>query len=120
MTETAVAVDPERLARVTKLHVGKRDPGSDQMCVMEAVAFVTHKKWTDHPPCVCPVIGAFMRTWNDGLPDNERGMLLPFIPRLINTRNALFHSFSRRSTRSKRAQQGLISETDGPAAKSLS
>jgi hypothetical protein len=81
-------VDEARLARVTRLLAGSHNPNDTDMCVMEAVAYVTHKKWTDHPPCVCPVLGAFMRGWNDGLPDEERGMLLPFIPKLVDTRGS--------------------------------
>jgi hypothetical protein len=84
-----IAIDQERLAGITQLHLGGHAPDDGQMCVMEAVAFVTHKDWTDHPPCVCPVLGAFLRSWNDGLPDDERtALLLPFIPRLINTRGS--------------------------------
>jgi hypothetical protein len=87
---TIIAIDEDRLAKITKLHFGKHAAGSDEMCIMEAIAYVTHKKWSDHPPCVCPVLGAFMRTWNDGISDDdERTVLLkPFIPRLINTRGS--------------------------------
>lgn len=46
------------------------------MCIMEAVAFVSGEPWSDHPECACPVIGAFLRTWNDALPDNQRTDLL--------------------------------------------
>ena len=58
-------------------------------CVMEAVAFVAGEEWSDHPECACPVISAFLRSWNDGLPnDAERDRLLkPLIPLLVNTRN---------------------------------
>ena len=56
---------------------------------MEAVAFVAGEPWSDHPECVCPVIGAFLRAWNDGLPDDERDILLrPLVLRLIGTRGS--------------------------------
>src|SRR5712664_2641057 len=56
---------------------------------MEAVAFVAGEKWSDNPECACPVISAFLRSWNDGLPtDADRDRLLKnLIPRLVNTRN---------------------------------
>jgi hypothetical protein len=55
---------------------------------MEAVAFVAGEPWSDHPECACPVIGEFLRTWNDGLPDDERETLLkPLVMRLVGTRN---------------------------------
>ena len=83
-------IDADRLAVVTKLYPGKHDPGSEEMCVMEVVSFVTHEGWGDHPPCVCPVLGTFMRAWNDGISDDDErtALLLPFIPRLINTRGS--------------------------------
>jgi hypothetical protein len=31
---------------------------------------------TDHPACVCPVVGAFVRSWNDALGDDDRQRLL--------------------------------------------
>jgi hypothetical protein len=82
-------IDTDRLASVTKLYAGSHAEGSDEKCIMEAVAFVTHKKWSDEPPCVCPVLAIFMRSWNDGLNDAERALLLPFIPKLINTRGTV-------------------------------
>ena len=91
MTDTPhIAVDPERFAKVGRLASGGHAPTDGEMCVMEAVAWVTHKDWSDHPPCVCPVIGAFMRSWNDGITDaDERTALLkPLIPKLINTRGS--------------------------------
>jgi hypothetical protein len=82
-----IVIDQERLAKITTLASGSHEPNDTDMCVMEAVAFVTHKEWSAHPPCVCPVIGAFVRTWNDGLSDAERtDILLPFVPRLLNTK----------------------------------
>lgn len=78
----------ERLATITKLYHGSHDPDG-MMCAMEAVAFVAGERWSDHPKCACPVIGAFMRAWNDALPDNKRTeLLLPLIPRLVNTRGS--------------------------------
>ena len=67
---------------------GHKDP-TDGACVMEAVAFVAGEPWSDHPECVSPVIGAFLRNWNDNLPtDADRDRLLkPLIPLIINTRS---------------------------------
>ena len=70
------------------LKSGSHSPNST-FCVMEAVAFVAGEKWSDNPECACPVISAFLRSWNDGLPtDADRDRLLKnLIPRLVNTRN---------------------------------
>jgi hypothetical protein len=67
------------------LYAGAHDPG-DKMCVMEAVAYVAGEPWSDHPECASEVIGEFLRAWNDGLPDEDRQMLRPLIPRLVGTR----------------------------------
>ena len=58
-----------------------------KMCVMEAAAWMADEPWSDHPACVCETIGAFMRSWNDSLPDEEtRGRLLkPLLPLIIDT-----------------------------------
>ena len=60
----------------------------DAICVMEAVAWVAGEPHSDHPECVCPVLSALARGWNDTLPsDEERNRLLrPLIPKLIGTR----------------------------------
>jgi hypothetical protein len=80
----------ERWEKVKKLNlkVGAHSPDST-FCVMEAVAFVANEPWSDHPECACPVISAFLRAWNDGLPtDADRDRLLrPLIPKLVGTRN---------------------------------
>ena len=68
------------------LDANSHDPGSDRMCVMEAVAMLAGEEWSDHPQCASPVIGAFLRSWNDSLPDDDRQQLKQYIPRLINSR----------------------------------
>ena len=77
----------ERLAHFGPLAAGAHEPNG-KACVMEAVSFVAGEPWSDHPECACPVISSFLRSWNDGLPDDERDALLrPLIPRLIGTRD---------------------------------
>ncbi len=55
-------------------------------CVMEAVAYMAGDPWSDHPECASPVLGAFLRSWNDSLSDEDRQMLKPLIPRLVGTK----------------------------------
>ena len=89
MTPTAtIQIIPERLAAIVKLDHGSHHNLRDGMCAMEAAAYVAGEHWSDQPECVCPVIGAFMRSWNDALPDSERTtLLLPLIPKIIGTRS---------------------------------
>ncbi len=89
--QTQTTIDEARLARVEVLLKGAHEPpnGTFAACAMEAVAYVAGEKWSDHPECVSPVIGGFMRSWNDGLPNDadRTRLLLPLIPKIINTRD---------------------------------
>ena len=58
---------------------GSHSPSSGQMCVMEAAAYMAGEPWTDHPTCVSPVIAAFLRSWNDALPDGDRNQLVRYL-----------------------------------------
>lgn len=79
------------LNKIAPLSSGAHEPPNGEYitcCVMEAVSFVAGEKWSDTPECVCPVLGVFLRSWNDALPDNERDALLrPLILKLIGTRS---------------------------------
>ncbi|GGG51478.1 hypothetical protein GCM10010964_43360 [Caldovatus sediminis] len=92
MPDTAAAaaaptLDLTKLDALGPLKAGAH-PGPDAgACVMEALSYVAGEPWSDSPDCCCPVIAAFLRAWNDGLPDDERDALLrPLIPRLVGTR----------------------------------
>ena len=62
---------------------------AETACVMEAVAYAAGEKWSDHPQCACPVIAAFLRNWNDALPDDatRTRLLGPLVPRLVGSRS---------------------------------
>jgi hypothetical protein len=80
----------ERLAELASISLksGSHVP-NHTFCVMEACSWVAGEPWSDHPECACPIIGAFLRSWNDSLPsDAERDRLLkPLIAKLVGTRN---------------------------------
>jgi hypothetical protein len=47
---------------------------------------VAGEPWSDHPVCASKVIGAFLRSWNDTLNDDDRNRLLkPYVTRLVGT-----------------------------------
>jgi len=80
-------IDAEKLSKIATLDKGTHDPASGQMCAMEAAAWIAGEEWSDHPQCVSPVIAAFLRSWNDALPDATRTTLLrPLLPLVIGTR----------------------------------
>ena len=63
--------------------------GDRDLCIMEAVAYVAGEPWSDEPSCASPTVAAFLRSWNDGLPDVDRDRLLPadvWVPRLVGSR----------------------------------
>jgi hypothetical protein len=79
------------------LDVGAHDKLGDGACAMEMVDYMfrvsqgaklsKRSKLSDHPECTCPVIAAFMRAWNDALPDADRTRLLaPLLLDAIGTR----------------------------------
>jgi hypothetical protein len=88
MTQAQVMLDRWEKIQKLSLRQGAHSPDST-FCVMEAVAFVAGEKWSDAPECACPIISAFLRSWNDSMPtDADRDRLLkPLILRLVNTRN---------------------------------
>ncbi len=83
------AIDLTRIEVIPPLSVGNHDSLSQGACIMEAAAYVAGEPWSDHPQCVCPIIGAFLRSWNDALPSDERDPLLrSLIPAVIGTRGS--------------------------------
>ena len=76
--------DPEEFT----LDKGAHDDPSDGHCLLEVVSMFAGEPFSDSPRCVCPVLAAFGRAWNDGLPDNAaREQLRQYIPRLVGTRS---------------------------------
>jgi hypothetical protein len=43
------------------------------------------EKFTDRPDCVCPVIGSFLRSWNDRVGYADRQRLYPYASRVVGT-----------------------------------
>ena len=78
----------ERLSILDTLHLnaGAGDD-LDTACVMQAVAYIAGEPWSDHPECACPVITAFMISWNDGSTDEQRQELKRYIPLLVGSRS---------------------------------
>lgn len=51
---------------------GKHDSPADGACVMELASLLANERFTDHPRSVCPTLAAFLRAYNDVLPDDLR------------------------------------------------
>ena len=75
--------------RELQLSAGAHQSLEDGMCVMEAVSYLAGEAFSDSPKCSCPVIGSFLRTWNDGLNNKDRQMLKEFVPLLVNSKSTV-------------------------------
>jgi hypothetical protein len=66
---------------------GSHRTRADGMCAMEMVAWLAGEPHSDGPSCTCPVIAAFVRAFNDFLPDADARdrWLRRLLPRLIHT-----------------------------------
>ena len=61
------------------------DPGAG-VCVVELASMLADEPFSAYPSCVCPVIAAFMRTYNDLVDDRRRQDLLPYAAAVVGTR----------------------------------
>lgn len=66
------------------LYQGNHYPGNE-MCIMEAVAFIAGEEWSDRPKCASPVITELAQGLNDNFSDKNRSLLIPYILRIIGT-----------------------------------
>jgi hypothetical protein len=86
-----------RELKLLKIAHGGHQDRSNGLCVMEAVAWLAGEKHSDSPSCVCPVIGAFLRSWNDALPSDDvrRRLLAPLAKKVIDTKATKEIEFAR-------------------------
>ncbi|MFA9271220.1 MAG: hypothetical protein ACEQSX_10760 [Baekduiaceae bacterium] len=87
-TSTAPAA-PVDLSAVVLTSGGHRSP-THGTCAMEVVSMLARERFSDHPACACPVLGAFARRLNDAWwPSDEArtDALRPVLSLLLNTRS---------------------------------
>jgi hypothetical protein len=68
-----------------RLSCGGHKSLEDGVCVMELSSYLAHEPWSDTPKCVSPVLGAFLRSWNDALDDETRQLLKPYAAKVLKT-----------------------------------
>jgi hypothetical protein len=69
-----------------KLSKGKHTSPEDGACVMELASMLAGEQFSDHPAAVCPVIGSFLRAYNDSVDDSRRQDLYAYAARVVGTR----------------------------------
>src|SRR3954454_12010974 len=58
--------------QVARLARGRHASPAAGVCAMELASMLAQEPFSDRPPSVSPTIGAFLRTYNDGLDDERR------------------------------------------------
>jgi hypothetical protein len=72
--------------KTTRLSRGRHHSPDEGACVMELASMLAHEPFTDHPRSVCPVIGEFLRTYNDCVDEERRQDLYPYASAAVGTR----------------------------------
>jgi hypothetical protein len=71
-----------------KLSKGKHSGPEDGACVMELASMLAGEPFSDHPVSVCPVIGSFLRAYNDSIDDSRRQALYEYASKVVGSRGA--------------------------------
>ena len=74
--------------RRVRLAPGRHATPREGACVVELASLIAREEFSDRPVCVCPVIGAFLRGWNDRTAYADRQRLLPYAQRIVGTRGS--------------------------------
>ncbi len=102
--------------RPIRLAAGAHSSPQNGVCVVELASVIAAEKFSDRPRCVCPVIGAFLRGWNDRAPHAERQRLRPYADLIVGSRGTPYVTRERRDICLSWAQAVLA---DGPERRPL-
>jgi len=72
-----------------KLSKGKHASPDDGACVMELASMLAGEPFSDHPASVCPVVGSFLRAYNDSIDDGRRQDLYTYASRVVGSRSSI-------------------------------
>ena len=68
-----------------KLSRGKHASPQEGACVMELASMLAGESFTDQPVCVCPVIGSFLRAYNDWVDTGRRQDLYEYAAKVVGS-----------------------------------
>src|SRR4051794_1008396 len=74
--------------QTVRLSPGRHRSPNAGVCVMELASMLAEEPFSDRAGTVSPVIGAFLRTYNDGLDDERRQDLYPIASLVVGTARA--------------------------------
>ena len=72
--------------QTVRLAVGSHADPAAGACVLEVASMLAGERFSAYPFCVCPVIAAFMRTYNDLIDDTRRQDLYPYAAAIVGSR----------------------------------
>jgi len=112
------ATDPPTTYQTVKLARGCHSSPEEGACVMELASMLAGEEFGDHPQSVCPVIGAFLRAYNDCVDDRWRQDLYAYAARVVGTRATIAvergrADLCREAGRRVRARGGVPDEPSG-------
>jgi hypothetical protein len=112
-----VTVGAPRPIESLRLEPGSHSSPDEGVCIVELASILGRERFSDEPDCVCAVIGAFLRSWNDRASYVDRQRLRPYAARIVGTRDA------RATTRRRRdiclVWSELAALEGGPISRSL-
>jgi len=79
---------PSVTHQTIKLSKGKHSSPESGACVMELASMLAGEPFSDHPQSVSPVIGSFLRAYNDAIEDNRRQDLYAYASRVVGSRGS--------------------------------
>jgi hypothetical protein len=81
-----IAEPPLRIESLP-LEPGSHSSPEQGVCIVELASILARERFSDEPDCVCAVIGAFLRSWNDRASYVDRQRLRPYAERIVGTRS---------------------------------
>ncbi|TMM03716.1 MAG: hypothetical protein E6G10_06660 [Actinobacteria bacterium] len=109
---------PATSHQTVRLSRGRHRTPQDGACVMELASLLAGERFSDYPASVCPLIGAFLRTYNDSVDDDRRADLYACAATVVGTGGR--RSGTRgRACRLRAVAHELAREKPGRAQRSL-
>jgi hypothetical protein len=87
------AIKPDQIESF-RLEPGPHASPAEGVCVVELASVLAGEEFSDRPDCVCEVIAAYLRSWNDRASYVDRQRLRPYATRVIGS--ARDHATTRR------------------------
>jgi hypothetical protein len=72
--------------QTVRLVPGRHRSADGGVCATELASMLAGERFSDRPRSVCPVIGGFLRAYNDAVDDARRGDLVPYASEVVGTR----------------------------------